>query len=240
MTSHPLPTPGSPSCWPSPRYSTKGEGAIRGPEKLRASHNVEGFDCGDEVLNNWLQGRVLRNQIEGSSRTWVVTDNDVVVGYYASATAVLLRAEATGRAARNQPDPLPAMLLGRLAVDRAYQGKGLAKALLKHFLLKALEVSELTGLRLVLVHAKTPQAADFYRYRGFKPSPIDNLTLMLLIKRHPTLNQPAAVWRELPKVAFTSKSAPLRGTKTPNRKNENSSNLLLSYRLFREARTQGN
>jgi len=112
----------------------------------------------------------------------VITDNNIVVGYYASATAVVLRAEATGRAARNQPDPLPAMLLGRLAVDRAYQGKGLAKALLKHFLLKALEVSELTGLRLVLVHAKTSQAADFYIRRGFKTSPIDNLTLMLLVK----------------------------------------------------------
>ena len=74
------------------------------------------------------------------------------------------------------------MLLGRLAVDRQHQGQGLAAALLKHFLLKALEVAELTGLRLVLVHAKDNQAASFYRRFDFEPSPFDDLTLMLLIK----------------------------------------------------------
>ena len=105
-----------------------------------------------------------------------------MVGFYASATAVVVRTEATTRAARNQPDPLPAMLLGRLAVDRNHQGKGLAAALLKHFLLKALEVAELTGLRLVLVHAKDSQAAGFYRHNGVEPSRVDDLTLMLLIK----------------------------------------------------------
>ena len=119
---------------------------------------------------------------KGSSRTWVVTDGARVVAFYASATAVVARTEATGRAARNQPDPLPAMLLGRLAVDRDHQGKGLAAALLKHFLLKAIEVADLTGLRLVLVHAKDTHAARFYRHYGFQPSPVDDLTLMLLIK----------------------------------------------------------
>lgn len=154
----------------------------QGPELLASSHNVDRCDCGNESLNQWLQRRAPRNQREGSSRTWVVTDGTRVVGFYASATAVVARTEATSRAVRNQPNPLPAMLLGRLAVDRNHQGKGLAAALLKHFLLKALEVAELTGLRLVLVHAKDPQAADFYRHYGFEPSPVDDLTLMLLIK----------------------------------------------------------
>ena len=112
----------------------------------------------------------------------MVTDGARVVAFYASATAVVARTEATKRAARNQPDPLPAMLLGRLAVDRDHQARGLAAAMLKHFLLKALEVADLTGLRLVLVHAKDMQAAGFYRRYGFEPSPIDDLTLMLLIK----------------------------------------------------------
>lgn len=114
----------------------------------------------------------------------MVTDSTRVVGYYASATAVVARVEATGRApsARNQPDPLPAMLLGRLAVDREHQRRGLASALLKHFLLKALEVADLTGLRLALVHAKVSSAAGFYRRWGFEPSPIDDFTLLLLIK----------------------------------------------------------
>ena len=154
----------------------------QGPVLLARSHDVDGFDCGNESLNHWLQRLAPPNQREGSSRTWVVTHGTRVVAFYASATAVVARTEATSRAARNQPDPLPAMLLGRLAVDRHRQGRGLAAALLKHFLLKALEVAELTGLRMVLVHAKDSQAAAFYRHYGFEPSPVDNLTLMLLVK----------------------------------------------------------
>ncbi len=161
--------------------------AYHGPELLSADHRLEHFDCGDQPLNDWLLRRALRNQGEGSSRTWVVTDGERVVAYYGSSTAALARDEAPGRIRRNQPDPLPAMLLGRLAVDRNHQGQGLAAALLKHFLLKAVEVSQLTGLRLVLVHAKDQQAASFYRHFDFEASPIDDLTLMLLIKdiQHP-------------------------------------------------------
>ena len=154
----------------------------RGPTLLSADHGTDGFDCGDETLDNWLKRIAPRNQREGSSRTWVVTDGARVVAYYASSAAVLTRAEATGRAGRNQPDPLPAMLLGRLAVDRAHQGRGLAAALLEHFLLKVLEVAEHTGARVALVHAANDTAANFYRHYGFAPSPVDDLTLMILVK----------------------------------------------------------
>ena len=153
-----------------------------GPVPLSQDHATADFDCGDEDLNEWLRRRAPRNQQEGSSRTWVVTDGDRVVAFYASSAAALARSDATRRASRNQPDPLPAMLLGRLGVDRRHQGRGLAASLLKHFLLKAIEVSALTGVRLVLVHAKDPQAASFYRHFGFEPTPIDDLTLMLLLK----------------------------------------------------------
>lgn len=153
-----------------------------GPALLSTDHDTDDFDCGDETLDNWLKYLAPRNQREGSSRTWVVTDGTRVVAYYASSAAVLTRAEATGRAGRNQPDPLPAMLLGRLAVDREHQGRGLAAALLKHFLLKVLEVAEHTGVRIALVHAANDTAAGFYRHYGFEPSPVDDLTLMLLVK----------------------------------------------------------
>lgn len=83
---------------------------------------------------------------------------------------------------RNQLDPLPAIVLGHLPVDTRHQGQGLAAALLKHFLLKVLEVADRTGVRLALVNAKDGAAADFYRRFGFEPSPIDDLTLMLLVK----------------------------------------------------------
>lgn len=153
-----------------------------GPDLLDAHHVLSGFDCGDAALDSWLIDRARRNQVQGSSRTWVVCGDGRVIAYYASSTAVVMRAAATKRAARNQPDPLPALLLGRLAVDRRWRGHGLGAALLKHFLLKAMEVSELTGVRVLLVHAKTAAAAAFYRRYGFEESPIDDLTLMLLVK----------------------------------------------------------
>jgi GNAT superfamily N-acetyltransferase len=153
-----------------------------GPELLGDQHVIDAFDCGDEALNDWLSGRARRNQVEGASRTWVVTNEGRVIAFYASSTAVVLRAEATKRAGRNQPDPLPGLLLGRLAVDQKWQGHGLGAALLKHFVLKSIEVAQVTGVRVLLVHAKHPEAAAFYRRYGFEASPIDELTLMLLMK----------------------------------------------------------
>lgn len=153
-----------------------------GPVLLDADHVVEDFNCGEDVLNEWLRTKALRNQREGGSRTWVVLDGQRVIACYASSTAVLMRSHATKRAARNQPDPLPAVLLGRLAVDAEYQGRGLAAALLKHFVLKSLEVAELTGVRLLLVHAKNDAAKRFYLRYGFEESPVNDMTLMLLVK----------------------------------------------------------
>ena len=151
--------------------------ALSGPE-----HVLDQFDCGDDALNAWLREKARHNQREGGSRTWVVSKATRVVAFYASSTAVLLRTEATRRARRNQPDPLPAILLGRLAVDLEHQGQGLGAALLKHFVLKSLEVAEITGVRVLLVHAKDEPARDFYERFGFERSPIDEYTLMLLVK----------------------------------------------------------
>lgn len=155
-----------------------------GPELLSTDHVVAGFDCGDPTLNEWLVNRASRNQgVGGSSRTWAVVDESHrVVAYYAASTATVLHGEATGRMRRNQPDPLPALLLGRLAVDGLHQDAGLGSALLKHFIMKGLEVAELVGVRLLLVHAVNPEAASFYARYGFQPSPVDDLTMMLLVK----------------------------------------------------------
>lgn len=155
---------------------------LTGPVLLSEAHQVDEFDCGEDHLDTWLRERARRNQADGSSRTWVVADDERVVAFYASSTAVLLRASATRRAARNQPDPLPALLLGRLAVDQKFQRRGLGAALLKHFLLKSIEVADITGVRVLLVHAKDQPAANSYLQYGFEPSPIDDLTLMLLVK----------------------------------------------------------
>jgi GNAT superfamily N-acetyltransferase len=154
-----------------------------GPTLLTSEHKLEGFDCGEPALNDWLVRRALGNQAAGTSRTWVVIDEPTktVAAYYASSTASVMRAVAPRRIARDQPADLPAILLGRMAVDSRHQGMGLGGAMLKHFMTKAIEVSEKVGVRLVLVHAKDEQAKSFYQRHGFIESPIDPLTLMMLL-----------------------------------------------------------
>ena len=154
-----------------------------GPTLLTSGHWLEGFDCGEPALNDWLVRRALGNQATGTSRTWVVIyePTRIVVAYYASSTASVMRAAAPRRIARDQPADLPAVLLGRMAVDSRHQGKGLGGAMLKHFMTKTIEVSEKVGVRLVLVHAKDEQTKDFYQHHGFIESPIDPLTLMMLL-----------------------------------------------------------
>lgn len=152
---------------------------LRGPLLLDSTHHTEDFDCGKPNLDDWLKRRGLANQRTGASRTWVVLDDDNrVVAYYASAIASIVRTAATKRAARDQPDDIPALLLARLAVDHRHHGQGLAGALLKHFLLKAVEVADIVGARVVLVHAKDEEAKHFYLHHDFLPSPLDELTLM--------------------------------------------------------------
>jgi len=125
----------------------------------------------------------VHQAVGGASRTWVVLDeSNRFVAYYAASAATVLHREATGRMRRNQPDPLPALLLGRLAVDVKHQAADRGSALLKHFIMKGLEVAELVGVRLLLVHAANPEAAAFYGRYGFVSSPIDDLTMMLLVK----------------------------------------------------------
>lgn len=157
---------------------------LSGPVLLDPSHRTEDFDCGKRTLNDWLVHRGVANQKSGASRTWVVIDEESgggVVAYYASSTASIARGSTTKRAARNQPDDVPAVLLARLAVDRRYHGNGLASALLKHFLLKAVEVAAVVGARVVLVHAKDQDAKEFYLHHDFEPSPVDDMTLMRAI-----------------------------------------------------------
>ena len=157
-----------------------------GPAPLSTGHDLDLFDCGSKELNHWLNERALTNQLSGASRTWVVTEHGRVVAFYSSASASILRSETSGAIRRNQPNLIPAVLLSRLAVDVRSQGRGLGAGLLKHFMLKALEVSQRVGVRVVMVHAKDENAATFYQRYGFSPSPIAPLTLMQLLPENPT------------------------------------------------------
>jgi GNAT superfamily N-acetyltransferase len=155
-----------------------------GPTLLTSEHVLEGFDCDTPALNTWLVRRALQNQSTGTSRTWVVTEGESgpVVAFYASSTASILRSSAPKRFGRNQPEELSAILLGRMAVDNKHKGQGLGSALLKHFMLKAIEVAATVGVRLVLIHAKDEEARAFYEHFGFVPSPVDPLTMMMLLR----------------------------------------------------------
>jgi GNAT superfamily N-acetyltransferase len=153
---------------------------LRPPEPLAARHRATGFDCGDAALNQWLVRRALPNQRSGATRTFVVCDdNDTIRAYVALASGAVAAAETSGRFRRNMPDPIPVVLLARLAVCRSVQGRGVARALLADAFERVLKASEHIGVRGILVHAASPAAHAFYRHLGFDPSPIDPMTLMV-------------------------------------------------------------
>ncbi|HEY7790338.1 MAG TPA: GNAT family N-acetyltransferase [Vicinamibacterales bacterium] len=155
--------------------------SIRAPEPLRAEHEVSDFDCGTSDLDVWLKRRALRNESSGASRAYVITVDGRVIGYYALATGAIAQHEATGKVRRTMPDPIPVMVLGRLAVDRQYQGRGLGSALLRDALLRTLNAASIAGIRAVLLHAISDEPKRFYERAGFSPSPVDPMTLMITI-----------------------------------------------------------
>jgi GNAT superfamily N-acetyltransferase len=160
---------------------TPGAEEIGAPEHLGPDHELAAFDSGVPVLDDWLKRRALANEELGGSRTYVVTAGRRVVGYYALATGGVAHAAATGRVRRNMPDPVPVMVLGRLAVDRAYQGRGLGEGLLRDAVLRTLQAARLGGIRAILVHAISEEAKRFYERHGFVASPVDPMTLMITV-----------------------------------------------------------
>ncbi len=159
-----------------------GEEDVSAPEKLRPDHDLSSFDSGTPALDDWLRRRALSNQESGASRTYVIRAGGRVVGFYALAAGAVARAEATRRAGRNMPDPVPVMVIGRLAIDSSYQGRGLGRALLRDAVLRTMHAADIAGIRAVLVHAISEDAKRFYERYGFRPSPLDPLTLMITMR----------------------------------------------------------
>lgn len=155
------------------------------PTPLTAAHRLDDFTSGEPSLDQWLKQRALRNEGRGASRTYVLCADDQVVGYYCLATASIASALAPGALRRNMPDPIPAMLLGRLAVVHGWQGHGLGKALLRDAILHTVQVSDVVGVKALLVHALSESAVRFYAANGFRPFPIDPRTLFLPLSELP-------------------------------------------------------
>jgi len=154
------------------------------PRPLDKRHLLDAFESGETSLDDWLKRRAWANQLNGASRTFVVVDQDGhVVGYYAMAAGAVSHQTATGGVRRNMPDPIPVMVLARLAVALRAQGIKLGAALLKDAVNRAAMVSLNTGVRALLVHALNDRARQFYEHYGFEPSPQHPMTLMLRL--HP-------------------------------------------------------
>jgi predicted N-acetyltransferase YhbS len=156
---------------------------LQRPRPIEPTDSTSGFDSGETSLDRYLADRALTNHISDLARCYVCTDSDNnrVVGYYTLSAVAVEHASLPSRARRNAPNPVPAVLLGRLAVDRKAQGSGLGRSLVRDAILSTLAAADRIGVRLLLVHALHEQAADFYATLGFKPSPTDPLHLYLLL-----------------------------------------------------------
>lgn len=156
--------------------------ALAAPVALAPHHDCSAFNCGHAELGNWLRRRAQGNEDARGSRCFVACDGRRVVGFHALAAGSVQRAHAQGAVRRNMPDPIPAIVLGRLAVDRAWQGQGLGADLLQDAVLRALRASREIGARVLLCHAIDANAKAFYLHHGFTESVFDPLTVMLDLK----------------------------------------------------------
>lgn len=156
---------------------------ISRPEALTPDYDLTRFECGNDTLNEWLQKRALKNQGLDACKSYVICDHNRVVGFYAIATGSIERLRVPGAVSRNMPDPIPVMVLARLAIDQNYQGQKLGIGLLRDAMLRTLNVSRIVGVKALLVHAISEDAKKFYRHFGFQESPFNSMTLLLPVKK---------------------------------------------------------
>lgn len=153
---------------------------LNAPQPLATTHILDRFECGQGILDEWFKRRAMANQLSGASRTFVVADQDGrVYGYYAMTAGAVTHQTPTSSARRNISDPVPVMVLARLAVDYHVQGIKLGASLLQDAVNRAVMVSQNSGVRALLVHALHNHAKEFYEHYGFQSLPLHPLTLML-------------------------------------------------------------
>lgn len=161
---------------------------LSAPVPLSAEHRLDDFACGVDSLDDWLKRRARPNQLSGASRTYVVAEGSQVVGYYCLASGALALSDAPALVRRNMPDPLPIAVLGRLAIHKTWQGRGVGVALLQDAVLRTLHASEILGIRGLLVHAISGETKAFYEHHGFVASPTQPMTLILSFKKNVSEN----------------------------------------------------
>ena len=157
------------------------KGVLSRPEPLADCHDFGDFNSGEASLDDWLRRRARANQASGASRTYVVCEDERVVGYYALASGAVTVETAPGRFRRNMPDPIPVAVLGRLAVDHTRQGQGIGRALFRDAALRVMNAADAIGIRGIVVHAISEQAKSFYLALGFDESPREPMMWMVTL-----------------------------------------------------------
>jgi GNAT superfamily N-acetyltransferase len=151
------------------------------PEPLAEDHDLANFASGEVTLDDWLRRRARANQLSGASRTYVVSEDNRVVGYYALASGAVTSEVVPGRFRRNMPDPIPVVILGRLAVDRAWQRRNLGRGLFRDAAERVVQAADTIGIRGILVHAISEQARNFYLALGFSECPGQPMVLVVTL-----------------------------------------------------------
>jgi GNAT superfamily N-acetyltransferase len=152
---------------------------LSAPEPLAPKHQLDGFACGEPVLDEWLQRRARANQLTGASRTFVSCEAGAVVAYYGLASSAVT--VAPGRFRRNMPDPIPVVVLARLAVAKSHHGQGVGRAMFQDAARRVIYAADAIDIRGLIVHALSEDAAAFYLRLGFDASPLDPMILMVTL-----------------------------------------------------------
>lgn len=152
------------------------------PRPLHDRDDVEGFDCGRESMNQWLRRHARRNQAHDLSRTTVFTEEetDAIIGYVTLAAGRIEREYLPKSAQRNRPEAIPVILLGQLAVDKRFQGRGFARQLLFYALKTCLSLSKEIGCFGVITHPLDDEVRAFYARFGFVDLPGDPRRAMIV------------------------------------------------------------
>jgi GNAT superfamily N-acetyltransferase len=157
--------------------------SVRGPEPLGPQHRLEGFDCGKPALNDWLVRHARQAQGSGSAKTFIVSEDDRVAGYFSLTVGQIDALDAPERIRKGMGQyPIPIVILARLAVCQQNQGRGIGIGLLQDAIRRTLLIAEQAGIRAMLTHPIDEQAAQFYNRFGFIPSPLREQQLLLLVK----------------------------------------------------------
>ena len=152
-------------------------------ENLHSGHHLHLFDCGQDALNQWLRKFALQAQAANASKTYVGLDGDTVIGFYSLAVGHIEYDESSPCLKKGLArQPVPVMLLARLAVHKDWQSKGFGKALLRDAVLRTLQAADIAGIRALVTHAKDEQAKRFYERFDFRQSDSDPLHLFALLK----------------------------------------------------------